>query len=191
MLVLVLVVLTGLLFTSAGCGSPSTEPQSTGAPAGATAAEAPSGAASSEAAVLTARDLVALQRGVQKEIDAVRAAQEQSASAKTAQARGEAIQATFETATIPLGAAAAGLPVERYRAVRETVFEVLRTLDFQGKIDGPLSMDLSRVDAATKERLSRDAYADMPAASASVLRAHINEILPVWTRYVTLTAVGG
>ena len=140
---------------------------------------------------MTASDLTALQRGIQKEIDAVRAAQQRSAAATTAQERGEAIQASFETATMPLGAAAAGLPLERYRAVRETVFEVLQTLDFQGKIDGPLSMDLERADAATKQRLSRDAYADLPEASASVLRAHINEIFPVWSSYVTLTAVAG
>jgi hypothetical protein len=187
-----LVVLTLIVCTSGGCGSSSTEPESTVASTGAAASTSPASAGTStDAIVLTAADVTALQRGVEKEIAAVRAAQEQSSSAKTAQERGQAIQAAFETATSPLGAAAAGLSVERYRAVRETVFEVLQTLDFQGKIDGPLSMDLSRADAATKERLSRDAYADLPEASAAVLRAHINEILPVWIRYVTLTAVAG
>jgi hypothetical protein len=187
-----LVVLVLIVCTSAGCGSSSTEPESTAASTGAAASASPAATGTStEAIVLTAADLAALQRGVEKEIDAVRAAQEQSASATTAQARGQAIQAAFETATIPLGAAAAGLSLERYRAVRETVFKVLQTLDFQDKIDGPLSMDLARADAATKERLSRDAYADLPEASAAVLRAHIDEILPVWIRYVTLTAVAG
>jgi hypothetical protein len=187
-----LVVLTLIVCTSGGCGSSSTEPESTVVSTGAAASTSPASAGTStDAIVLTAADVTALQRGVEKEIAAVRAAQEQSSSAKTAQERGQAIQAAFETATIPLGAAAAGLSVERYRAMRETVFEVLQTLDFQGKIDGPLSMDLSRADAATKERLSRDAYADLPEASAAVLRAHINEILPVWIRYVTLTAVAG
>ena len=191
MLVLARFVLTCLLVTSAGCGGSSPEPEATRVSSGTPAAAAPSGPSTAAAVVLTEADLAALQRGVQKEIDAVRAAREQSASAKTAQARGEAIQAAFETATIPLGAAAAGLPVERYRAVREIVFEVLQTLDFQGKIDGPLSMDLSRADAATKERLSRDAYTGLPEASAAALRARINEIVPVWIRYVTLTAVAG
>ena len=92
---------------------------------------------------------------------------------------------------MPLGAEAAGLPVDQYRDVRETITGVLRTLDMQGKIEGPMSIDLSRADEATKARLARDAFADLPPASAEALRAHLNQLVPVWVEYVNLTAVGG
>jgi hypothetical protein len=45
-----------------------------------------------------------------------------------------------------LGAEASGLSESRYRDVREGVNRVFTTLDFQGKIDGPLSIDLERAD---------------------------------------------
>jgi hypothetical protein len=140
---------------------------------------------------LNADMLNAFERGLRAEIAAVRAAQKRSSEAKTPQERGEAIQASFETATVPIGAAAAGLGVDRYRALRETVDEVFRTLDIQGKIDGPISYDLSRADEATKQRLSRDPFADLPPASADALRAHMDRLVPVWLDYVKLTAVAG
>ena len=140
---------------------------------------------------LTSDTLNAYERGLQKEIEAVRTAQQRSGTATTAQERGKAIQAAFEEATIPQGAAAAGLSVEDYRELRETVNGLFRTLDFQGKIDGPLSMDLSRADAATKERLARDPFADLSSESAAALRAQMDRLVPVWIEYVTLTAVAG
>jgi hypothetical protein len=120
--------------------------------------------------------LHAYERGLRREIDAVRAAQERSSGAKTAQERGEAIQAAFEHATIPLGAEAAGLPVEQYRQLRQAVHRTFETLDFQGKIDGPLSMD---------------AFADLSPASAAALRAQMDRLVPAWIEYVNLTAVAG
>lgn len=150
------------------------------------------GTPSSTGAVeLTSGTLTAYERGLKKEIEAVRAAQQRSGTATTAQERGEAIQASFEDATIPQGAAAAALSVEEYRALRETVNGIFQTLDFQGKIDGPLSMDLSRADAATKERLARDPLAALSSGSAAALRAHMDRLVPVWIEYVTLTAVAG
>ena len=140
---------------------------------------------------LTADRLDALARGLTKEIEAVRSAQQKSASATTPEERGEAIQASFELATVPQGAEAAGLPVEQYRELRETVISIFRTLDFQGKIDGPLSMDLSRADAATKERLSRDPLADLSPGSAAALRSQMDRLVPIWIEYVSLTAVAG
>jgi hypothetical protein len=145
----------------------------------------------SAGAELTADRLHAYERGLRREIDAVRAAQERSSGAKTAQERGEAIQAAFEHATIPLGAEAAGLPVEQYRQLRQAVHRTFETLDFQGKIDGPLSMDLSRADDATKQRLARDAFADLSPASAAALRAQMDRLVPAWIEYVNLTAVAG
>ena len=167
-----------------GCGGTSDEPAST------TALDAGRGAADGPVA-LTAADLDALERGLRAEIAAVREAQQKSSAAKTPQERGEAIQATFEDATIPQGADAAGLPLQQYRAVRETVTGIFQTLDFQGKIDGPLSMDLSRADAATKERLARDPFADLSSDSAAALRAQMDRLVPVWIDYVGLTAVAG
>jgi hypothetical protein len=93
--------------------------------------------------------------------------------------------------TIAQGAEAAGLPVERYRSIRQTVVETFRTLDFQGKIDGPLSMDLSRADDATKQRLARDPFEALTPPSAAALRAHMDRLVPVWIEYVNLTAVAG
>lgn len=140
---------------------------------------------------LTSDRLAAYERGMKKEIEAVRAAQQRAGAAQNAQERGEAIQAAFEGATVPLGAAAAGLSVEEYRQLRDTVNGVFRTLDFQGKIDGPLSMDLSRADEATKTRLARDAFADLSPDSAASLRGRMDQLVPVWIDYVTLTAVAG
>ena len=182
-----------LLFAAAtGCGG-------SDAPAAAGEGEARVDANASESqasgrtapAELTAADLNAWERGMKAEIAAVRAAGDRAASASTPQERADAASAGWERATIPQGAETAGLAVDRYRQVRETVNEVFRTLDFQGKIDGPLSIDLSRVDPATKERLARDPFADLPGNSAAVLREQMDRLLPVWIEYVTLTAVAG
>ncbi len=128
---------------------------------------------------------------MKREIEAVRAAHQRADAAKTSEERGAAGQAAFEHATIPQGAAAAGLSVEEYGALRETVNGIFQTLDFQEKIDGPLSMDLSRADAATKARLARDAFADLSSDSAAALRAQMDRLVPVWIEYVNLTAVAG
>jgi hypothetical protein len=75
--------------------------------------------------------------------------------------------------------------------VRETVHKLLQTLDFQGKIDGPLSIDLSRASEETKQQLTKDAYADLPEASAVALRNKLGTLVPAWADYMTLTAVSG
>ena len=136
-------------------------------------------------------DLDKFALGLRKEIDAVKAAQQQAASASNAQARGEAIQAQFETATIPSGAEASGLSEARYRGIREQVDRVFTTLDFQGKIDGPLSIDLERSDPQMKARVSGDAFAGLPSESATALRARMDQLVPVWSEYKTLVAVAG
>jgi len=169
-----------LIVVSLACGGDSPAPESSS-----------SAPASSAGAEFTESDLDAFERGLKKEVDAVKAAQEQAAAADNPQDRGRALQAQFETATIPLGAEAAGLDRARYETVRQAVTEVLRTLDFQGKIDGPMSIDLERADEATKARLARDAYADLPPASADALRSRLDRLVPVWVEYVNLTAVAG
>jgi hypothetical protein len=141
-------------------------------------------------AALNDADLVAYRAGIAKEIELVREAQKAQASG-TPEERAAAMQAQWETATIPKGAEASGLSVDRYRQVRDTVHEVFMTLDFQDKIEGPMSIDLSRVDQATKDRLARDAFSDLPQDSAAALRAHMDRLVPLWIEYVTLTAVAG
>ena len=185
----VTIIATILLMAGAGCAD--TNDKSAEPAGGVDERGAGETRSSSRTVELTSDTLDAYERGLKKEIEAVRTAQHRSGTATTAQERGEAIQASFEQATIPQGAAAAGLSVEEYRSLRETVNEIFRTLDFQGKIDGPLAMDLSRADAATKERLARDPFADLSSGSAAALRAQMDRLVPVWIEYVTLTAVGG
>src|SRR5688572_15743771 len=139
----------------------------------------------------TEADLDKFALGLRREIDAVKMAQRQAAAASTAQARGEAIQAGWETATIPSGAEASGLSEARYRGIREQVDRVFTTLDFQGKIDGPLSIDLERADPQMKARVSGDAFAGLPSESAAALRARMDQLLPIWSEYKTLVAVAG
>lgn len=176
--------ITVVLFGVAACGgnNPNEEAASTSAPAGQD---------DSKQVAFTEADLDQFERGLRREIDAVKAAQAKAASAPTAQERGEAIQAQWEMATIPLGAEASGLSEQRYRDVRAEVNRVFTTLDFQGKIDGPLSIDLERADAETKARVSGDAFADLPPAAATALRARMDRLVPVWSEYTTLVAVAG
>jgi hypothetical protein len=160
-----------------------------GAAAGASTA---AGGASQDAPIaLTDADLDAYERGLTKEIELVRAAQQRASSASTPQARGEAMQAQWKEQTMPEAARAIGVPPERYARVRETVHEVLQTLDFQGKIDGPMQLDTARATPAMRETLARDPFAGLPAASAAALRARLNRLAPIFAEYVTLTAVGG
>ena len=157
----------------------------------ASSATAPAGQDDSSQATFTEADLDKFELGLRKEIDAVKAAQEKAASASTAQERGEAIQAQWETATLPLGAEASGLSEPRYRDIRNVVDRVFTTLDFQGKIDGPLSIDLERADPETKARVSGDAFADLPSGTATALRARMDRLVPLWSAYKGLVAVAG
>lgn len=139
----------------------------------------------------TEADLEKFERGLRKEVDAVKAAQKKAAAATTPQERGEAIKAQWESSTIPLGAEASGLDKARYSQIRQAVNNVFTTLDFQGKIDGPLSIDLERADAATKARVSGDAFAGLPPETATALRARMDRLVPLWSEYKTLVAVAG
>ena len=139
----------------------------------------------------TEADLDAYERGLTKEMELVRAAQERASSASTPEARGEAMQAQWKEQTMPEAARAVGMAPERYAQVRETVHEVLQTLDFQGKIEGPMQMDTARATPEMRARLARDPLAELPPASAAALRARLDRLAPVFARYVRLTAVGG
>jgi hypothetical protein len=142
-------------------------------------------------ASFTDADLDAYQRGLQAEIAAVEEARRDADAARTPAERAAAAQAEWEGATIPLGAEAAGMSVERYGQLRATVHEVFSTLDYQGKIDGPLSVDLEQADPATKERIARDPFADLVPESAAALRSQMDRLVVTWTQYMTLVAVNG
>lgn len=170
-------------------GAPDTPATESGA---VSTVESPAPAGASSAPVeLSDTDLDAFERGFAKEIEVVKAAQQRAASATTPEERARAAQDQWEDQTAPEGARAAGLPLGRYRAVRETVTRVLETLDFQGKIEGPKSIDLERAAPETRERVARDAYDGLPAGSAAALRARIDRFVPLWVEYVNLTAVAG
>ena len=154
-------------------------------------APAQAGGAPDVRADFSAADLAAYERGIAREVEAVKAAGAAGDTASTPESRAAVRQSAEEDATIPEGAKAAGLAEARYRDIRATVHETLKMLSFQGKIDGPMRYDTTRADAGMKAKLARDPMADLPAGSAAALRARLDAIVPVWSSYVRMTAVGG
>ena len=75
--------------------------------------------------------------------------------------------------------------------MRGVVDRVFTTLDFQGKIDGPLSIDLERADPQMKARVSGDAFAGVSPNAAMALRSRMDRLVPIWSEYKTLVAVAG
>jgi hypothetical protein len=180
------------LIVACGGGDKSGDQAASGATGGAaTPAEASASASAPANAELTATDLDAYAKGLARETELVRAAQERAKSASTPQARGEAQQAQWEDQTIPEGAKAAGLSPERYRAVRSTVHDTFRWLDFQGKIDGPMELDTARVAPEMKARFARDPFDALSPTSREALQGQMNRLVPAWIEYVKLTAVAG
>ena len=173
-----------------GVGAGAAAPSAAVEPPAGDEAEAAEGT-DGEPFAFTAADLDAYARGLAKETELVRAAQERAGSAATPAERAAAAQAQWEDQTAPEAARLLGLDAERYRRTRDTVGEVLRTLDFQGTIDGPLSIDLTRVDEATRAELQRDPFEKLAPASAAALRDRLPELVAVWSEYTRLTAVAG
>jgi hypothetical protein len=185
-----------LLLVAAACGKDASQTEGqANEPAAGTAASAASSDASptrSDApAELTAANLDAYERGFAKEIELVKAAQQRANTATNAQTRGEAMQAQWEDNTIPGGAEAAGLAPDAYRQVRRTVKDVLQTLDFQGKIEGPMQMDTARATPEMRATLASDPFAKLSPSSRAVLQERVPKLVPLWVQYVNLTAVGG
>jgi hypothetical protein len=180
------------LIVACGGGDKPGDQAASGATGGAAAPVEASASASAPAGTeLTATDLDAYAKGLARETELVRAAQERAKSASTPQARGEAQQAQWEDQTIPEGAKAAGLSPERYRAVRSTVHETFRWLDFQGKIDGPMELDTAHVAPDMKARFARDPFDALSPTSREALQGQMNRLVPAWIEYVKLTAVAG
>ena len=139
----------------------------------------------------TEADLDAYARGRAKETELVLAARERARTATTPAERGAAIQAEWEDATMPEAARAAGMDEERYRRLRKTVDHVLETLDFQGKIDGPLEVNMEAAGADLKARLQADPYAELTPSSAAALKARLPRLVELWNEYKGLTALNG
>lgn len=184
-----LVVITAACGTGADTSSGQAARES--APPAASDAAPAAGPPASQTAELTAADLDAYAKGIAHETELVRAAQDRARTATTPQARGDAQQAQWEDATIPEGAKAAGLSLERYRAVRSTVNDTFRWLDFQGKIDGPMQLDTARAAPEMKRRFGRDPFDELSPTSRDALKAQMNRLVPAWIDYVNLTAVAG
>lgn len=163
------------------------------APAEDAAASAPAStqADADEPVAFTEADLDAYERGMAAEIEIIKAAQQRQASAKTPEERAEAMQAQWDDQSAPAAAKAAGIDPEAYRRTRDAVHHVLQTLDFQEKIDGPMSTDMSRANEETKARLARDAYETLTPEAANALRARLDRIVKQWSEHVNLTAVAG
>ena len=187
------VALPLLSIASIACGDskPADQPSAESTPSTVSSTEPAAAGASEQVAELTPADLDAYAKGLVRETEAVRAAQERGRTATTPQARSEAMQAQWEDQTIPEGAKAAGLPVDRYRAVRATVHSTFRWLDYQGKIDGPMQLDTLAAGADMKARLKRDPFEELTPPSRAALQAMMDRLVPPWIEYVKLTAVAG
>lgn len=186
---LLLVPLLALLATGCGGGAAGGSDTAGVAAGGEEAAAAP--AAGDAPYAFTEADLDAWERGLAKEIELVRAAQARASAAATPEARGEAMQAQWEDRTIPLAEQSLGAAGANYAATRRTVHRVLQTLDFQGKIDGPMELDTTRVAPEQRARMTMDPYAELAPASAAALKARLDRVAPRWIEYVRLTAVAG
>ncbi|HEX6573561.1 MAG TPA: hypothetical protein VF042_01205 [Gemmatimonadaceae bacterium] len=144
-----------------------------------------------QAVSLTAADLDGFEKGIAREIYLVKEGQERARRAQTPVERGNAIQSTFEENTISGAVEASGLTVDRYRLVRQTLSRLLTTLDFQGRIDGPQSVDTSLAGPEMRARLASDPYEALDPASAQLVRDRLGKIVPLWVEYINLTVVGG
>lgn len=182
------VVLLGVVL--AGCGESESGTTDSAGPS-ATVGKTAAGGDTEVAFAFTDADLDAYIRGMNKEIELVKAAKQRGAAAKTPEERGAAAQAEFDVNTIPAAAESIGVPVDRYRSTRRTVNRVLETLDFQGKIHGPMELDTARVSPEMKQRLATDPFTELPPASATSLRTRLDEASAVWIEYMNLVAVAG
>lgn len=190
-----IVALLMLVPLTLGCGgseSHSDPAGEAGASAGGSAgtAESPSAAVGSGTIDFSEADLDLYERGIAKEVELVKAARDRAAGGGSPEERAAASD-QWESQSVPAAARAAGIPEDRYRFTREAVHEVFQTLDFQGKIDGPLSMDMTRASPEVRERLAKDPFDALSPTAASALRARMDRLVPVWIEYVNLTAVAG
>lgn len=87
--------------------------------------------------------------------------------------------------------AAAGMSAADYLAVRRCVDQVFNTLNFQGRIGPPRSINLELAGEEMKRRLAGDPFDELPPASAEALRRHMDALVPSWSDIVAMTAQHG
>ncbi|MBA3466084.1 MAG: hypothetical protein H0T21_01655 [Gemmatimonadaceae bacterium] len=145
----------------------------------------------SPAVAFSGADLDAFITALRKETEILRAGQERQRTAATPQQRIDALQSTTEEVRIPEAARAAGLSVDRYRAIRATVMPVLETMDFQDRMKGPMTMDTTRVGEDVKARLRGDAMASLRPASRDALTSRLSRIEAIWGEFAALRTQGG
>ena len=85
---------------------------------------------------------------------------------------------------------AAGMTIDEYRMVNGMVQPVFTTLNFQGEIGPPRSINLEMAPE-WKEKLAGDPFDTLPPESAAALRRNMDTLLPVWSDVVGLTAQHG
>ena len=86
---------------------------------------------------------------------------------------------------------AAGMTASEYNAVDQLVEPVFTTLNFQGEIGPPRSINLDEASPEWRERLERDPFDDLAPESAAALRRHMDTLVPLWSDVVGLTAQHG
>ena len=141
----------------------------------------------------TDADLDAYEKGMRKEIELVKAAKARGDSAEnTGGACGRNPGRDSKRATAPAAAQAIGAPLDRYQATRRTVNRVFETLDFQGKIPGPMEIDTARASPDMKKRLAADPLQALPRPHRRRRSGRdSNALSRVWIEYMTLVAVNG
>lgn len=85
---------------------------------------------------------------------------------------------------------AAGMTVEEFHAVEGLVEPVFTTLNFQGEIGPPRSINLEEA-SPEKEGLEGDPFTSLPPESAAALRRHMDTLVPLWSDIVGMTAQHG
>lgn len=165
------------LFTATACSGPAPD---AGKPE--SAAPAP-GATQSQAITLTDANLAAYARALAKQAEIIR----RPGRGSHYGVRISAYDSDGESGEV---LEAADMTVEEYQAVDALVIPVLTTLNFQGHIGPPRTID---VEAAPewKQRLDGDAFADLSPESAAALRRNLDTVAKPWGEIVGLTAQHG
>jgi len=182
-----LVVLLAIAIALATCsGKPAADepspapPATAGAEASGSAAPAVGDDAGTQGAIeLTPALLQAYAKGLRKEVEIIR---------RPGRGTHYGVKVSKFGEEGPEVAAAAGLSIEEYQAVQEVVGRIFTTLNFQGKIGPPRSIDLAEADPVWKARLEGDPFDELSPSSARALRDHMDVLVPPWSEIVGMTA---
>src|SRR5690606_599736 len=179
-----LVALLAITVALAGCSNdpaPGAESAPPAAAGSGTAGDAPAMGPDDgkEAFELTPALLQAYAKGLRKEVEIIR---------RPGRGTHYGVKVSKFGEEGPEVAAAAGLSIEEYQAVQEVVGRIFTTLNFQGKIGPPRSIDLAEADPVWKARLEGDPFDELSPSSARALRDHMDVLVPPWSEIVGMTA---